>query len=1514
MAGQNTVDDSATRDLNETQRQQNEEIAGLRRQISSLTNTISKTLTEEQKRQLNLQGATVQVSEFGDAIDHTNPIIRAHGRYLEDQQKKLQNLNEAIYQSSAALKDGFKNLISQSDRSFGKYNGAIEGMAGAASKVAGPIFGSFISAAGKVTTAMLSQYDAFLKTTDSLSKVGATVGMTTSEFRDLAHASGVTSKNLEILAKPLKELGVDLTLLSGNSADGAREFAKLTAVSSEQRQSYQRLGVSQEELIKNQADYIALQGAMGRNIKGELKDRALLQRETLEYTDRLVTLSTLTGQDVDSIKRKQKEAADDLTFQISMYKLNRKIQEAKAKGDTDEVARLEKQKDTQSKVLEQVAGLNNDIVTKGVRQMISTGTIAGEESAALVRMGLLEDVQRLGRVIKEGGDAQAASLKFQDEYNKKFNKTIDAVGTSVQFVNDIGKSFGITKDSVKQGNRDLEKNFQEQGKLAKDRVEAQKKEGFDFPKDARAKLTEAEIKAGKTLDWLTGSAGFAAISIAALGAASAFKTFKLENIRDSIGSLSKQLGTLGRTAATTVPAAAPQAGNVLSLLQGGAGAAGAAGAGSAGAGAAGAGAGAAGAAASTALGTLSKLATPLAAVTGVVTGLVTTASGIKEANQELKEGKITAREAKVKKAEAIGSGTGTAAGTIAGAVIGQALIPIPVLGAAIGGAVGGWLGSTGGKAIGGIVGDSVADEIKDADKEKERKITKVEATNPLPVAIIKGLEPLQTLSQNKQKTNSEISAPTKSESPVTDTKEINDKLALLERQKAKLENQGPRTSTEQSKETHREMLKTLEMAIEAEKNKNVKKEKLDRPKAQEGASFSGPKEGYLVELHGDEDVIPRKNDLVKKGPLEDLATKTSQIVSAPKQFAQNAVADATGYDMAGNIAGKAIEKVLEKSSAFVSIQKLAGNLQTAGKIESVASTDQDAAEQLKEILRVIPKTGNVLNKLEGVQKIFSSDSNPIEKLWEVAKLLHPAARTLGAVIEIAKPLLQNANKSVDTTTSPNDDMPKAAIGGVFKGPKSGYPVMLHGEEAVVPLNQGQKLSDLSTNNERGFDEEELEKFEKFGKSLEDSDKILKKLTFTLIKLEKINQKDLDLKEEFEKVNEELAEKSKKSGNTLENLIEKFKNLSPRAIGAGATAAGGGSGGAGGGSGGAGGGTGGTSKGGTSGQSGAEASQGGGFFSKIGSMLGIGGTKEPEPMGEQGKGATKAPEGSVQGLLDFIAKHESGGNYNILVGGKKANLTEMTVDQVLDLQKQMRSMGHESSAVGKYQIINKTLLGIMGSAGVRPTDKFDQSTQDKLGVALLKNRGLDAYLNKKIDAESFADNLSKEWASLPYRTGRSFYAGVGSNKSLTSRNEFINSLPKARTGGNFEGPDDGYQVELHGDETVIPTRQIKSIIKTDLNDLVLPTAPDSPNITANFADQLKNLMDPKSNVAESLKTIQNDFKVMFDKFALQLEQNTTGQSATSDTALELLSEKLDTMIDAITDGNDTRQKILQYSKT
>lgn len=180
-------------------------------------------------------------------------------------------------------------------------------------------------------------------------------------------------------------------------------------------------------------------------------------------------------------------------------------------------------------------------------------------------------------------------------------------------------------------------------------------------------------------------------------------------------------------------------------------------------------------------------------------------------------------------------------------------------------------------------------------------------------------------------------------------------------------------------------------------------------------------------------------------------------------------------------------------------------------------------------------------------------------------------------------------------------------------------------------------------------------------------------------------------------------------------------------------------------------------------------------------------QEEESLGKRVGAALRYPKageaaGNNGALLDFIAERaESGGNYNAYYGNAKNNtirFTEMTVGEVLDWQKSTIRNGGQS-AVGRYQIINETFLGIVKEMGIDRNAKFDQSLQDAMGVHLLKRRGVEAYNAGKISKEQFANNLAMEWAGLPVvsgaKAGRSFYDDDGRNKSQVGVAAFLAAI-------------------------------------------------------------------------------------------------------------------------------------------
>jgi muramidase (phage lysozyme) len=167
------------------------------------------------------------------------------------------------------------------------------------------------------------------------------------------------------------------------------------------------------------------------------------------------------------------------------------------------------------------------------------------------------------------------------------------------------------------------------------------------------------------------------------------------------------------------------------------------------------------------------------------------------------------------------------------------------------------------------------------------------------------------------------------------------------------------------------------------------------------------------------------------------------------------------------------------------------------------------------------------------------------------------------------------------------------------------------------------------------------------------------------------------------------------------------------------------------------------------------------------------------------GGGKKVSGQSGALLDLIGKGESGGNYNALVGGGTADLTNMTVAQVQELQKKMLKEGRASSAVGKYQMISSTLAEQMKKAGLDPnTTKFDQGTQDLLAQQLVNQAGYG-----KKDPATVMRNLAGTWAALPKdMSGRGAYDGYNTNKANINPNELMAAIT---------GPNGGYQSKTSG---------------------------------------------------------------------------------------------------------------------
>ena len=140
------------------------------------------------------------------------------------------------------------------------------------------------------------------------------------------------------------------------------------------------------------------------------------------------------------------------------------------------------------------------------------------------------------------------------------------------------------------------------------------------------------------------------------------------------------------------------------------------------------------------------------------------------------------------------------------------------------------------------------------------------------------------------------------------------------------------------------------------------------------------------------------------------------------------------------------------------------------------------------------------------------------------------------------------------------------------------------------------------------------------------------------------------------------------------------------------------------------------------------------------------------------------KGKVGDVLNFIAKYESAGYYDIMNGSKRyPEILKMTIREIEAFGIEHHKLGRGSSASGRYQIMADNMKRYSQAAGLDYNkDLFSPENQDKMGIVFLRECGLESWLAGKLSNELFLDKIAMKWAAFAKSDGTSPYYKVGSN--------------------------------------------------------------------------------------------------------------------------------------------------------
>lgn len=151
----------------------------------------------------------------------------------------------------------------------------------------------------------------------------------------------------------------------------------------------------------------------------------------------------------------------------------------------------------------------------------------------------------------------------------------------------------------------------------------------------------------------------------------------------------------------------------------------------------------------------------------------------------------------------------------------------------------------------------------------------------------------------------------------------------------------------------------------------------------------------------------------------------------------------------------------------------------------------------------------------------------------------------------------------------------------------------------------------------------------------------------------------------------------------------------------------------------------------------------------------------------------SPKGDkLDQLLAMIALEEGPAGYNAVNHQARVKPPKQPVDMtVAEIFKWIGDTPGQQHAIGRYQIIPATLARLVGKLGISHRTKFNAKLQDRMGRALAREAGYDAFATGMMPPEKFMDKLAGVWAALPAQNGRSVYHGIAGNRATISRAKY-----------------------------------------------------------------------------------------------------------------------------------------------
>lgn len=371
----------------------------------------------------NASDAVQQIAQalqrYKNAVNSVNNSSRGLSSALDSLKDTVESTGSALLSSEAGFTKYSKTIDDSSKFLKRTAIYALDKLPGTRLVVLGAI-----ESARLLVTSVLETNDAQIANFDAVQKLGIGLGVGAEGFAKMTNEAGFWSKNSAGLIKGYERLGTGLTNLGDTTNQGANQFNKIVRTGDGVVSEFMRLGVSQNDLVYLQAEYISTTQLLGTRYE---KNEEKLRDESRAYVTSLVSLSRLTGENVSEVSAKFAEQTRDVQFSLRLRML-RKTEKGKLLADKYQEAEV---------IAQSFFGPE---VAKGVRDFLASGTATTKEGEALL-------AKTGGQITQWKADLDAGRIT-QYEFNEKIatsskayeEKNRRALTQSVQFQKQMGIS------------------------------------------------------------------------------------------------------------------------------------------------------------------------------------------------------------------------------------------------------------------------------------------------------------------------------------------------------------------------------------------------------------------------------------------------------------------------------------------------------------------------------------------------------------------------------------------------------------------------------------------------------------------------------------------------------------------------------------------------------------------------------------------------------------------------------------------------------------------------------------------------------------------------------------------------------------------------------------------------------------------------------------------------------------------------------------------------------------------